>query len=54
MLIAVANAAQLAGNQKAELQAFKRYVQLSPNSPNLKQIEKTCKQLGGSCTPQSK
>ena len=41
MLLAVYSAAQLAGNQKVELQALKRYVQITPNSPNLKQIEKT-------------
>ena len=53
IVLLVASAAQLAGNSKAELAALKRYVQLSPNSPNIKQIEAQCKQLGGSCTPSS-
>lgn len=50
----VANAAQLAGNNKAALAAWQRYVQLSPNSPNLKQIAAICKQLGGSCAAKHK
>ena len=51
MVLLAASAAQLAGNSTAELAALKRYVKLSPNSPNIKQIEAQCKQLGGSCTP---
>ncbi len=54
LLATVAGVARLAGNQKAELQALKQYVQLVPNTPNLKSYEKVCKSLGGSCTPQSK
>jgi tetratricopeptide (TPR) repeat protein len=39
-------------NQKAlALQAYQQYVLLQPNSPNLAQIEQTCRQLGGICTP---
>jgi tetratricopeptide (TPR) repeat protein len=52
--LAVYSAAQLAGNTKAALKSLKQYVALSPNSPNLKQIEKQCKQLGGSCVPAKK
>jgi tetratricopeptide (TPR) repeat protein len=51
---AVATAAQLAGQTKVALKAWKRYVALEPNSPNLKQIEAQCKALGGSCVPKSK
>jgi hypothetical protein len=50
-LVAVINAAELAGNQKAELAARKGYVRLVPNSPDLKQFEQRCVQLGGSCKP---
>jgi hypothetical protein len=52
LLLTVYSAAQLAGNQKAELQALKQYVQITPNAPNLKSIEKACQKLGGSCKPQ--
>ncbi len=54
MILLAASAAQAAGNTTAELAALKRYVQLSPNSPNIKQIEAQCQQLGGSCTPNGK
>jgi hypothetical protein len=54
LLVAVATAAQLAGNQKAELQALKQYVQIAPSSTDFTSIEKRCQQLGGSCKPQSK
>jgi hypothetical protein len=54
LLIAVATAAQLAGSQKAELQALKQYVQIAPSSTDFTSIEKRCHQLGGSCKPQSK
>jgi tetratricopeptide (TPR) repeat protein len=50
----VANAAQLAGDTKAALHAWQRYVALSPNSPNLTQIAALCKQLGGSCVAKHK
>jgi tetratricopeptide (TPR) repeat protein len=50
----VYRAAQLVGNTKLALKSLQRYVQLSPDSPNLKQIEALCKQLGGSCTPKHK
>ena len=49
MVLLVAQSAQLAGNTKAELAALQRYVQLAPNSPNIKQIEAQCTTLGGSC-----
>jgi hypothetical protein len=52
--LGVYGAAQLAGNTKVALKALQRYVELSPTSPNLKQIESQCKQLGGSCVPKSK
>jgi hypothetical protein len=54
MILLAASAAQAAGNTSAELAALRRYVQLSPNSPNITQIEAQCKQLGGSCTPKTK
>ncbi len=39
-------------NQKlAAIQAYQQYVFLQPNSPNLAQVEQTCQQLGGVCTP---
>jgi tetratricopeptide (TPR) repeat protein len=52
--LGVYSAAQLAGNTKVALKALQRYVQLSPNAPNLKQIEAQCKQLHGSCVPKHK
>lgn len=52
--LGVYSAAQLAGNTKVALAALQRYVQLSPNTPNLKQIEAQCKQLHGSCVPKHK
>ena len=54
LLLAVYSAAQLAGNKSAALTTLKRYVQIAPNSPNLKQIEKQCTRLGGSCMPSGK
>ena len=54
MFLLAASAAQLSGNTSAELAALKRYVQLAPNAPNIKLIETQCKQLGSSCTPNSK
>jgi tetratricopeptide (TPR) repeat protein len=54
LLLTVYSAAQLAADTHAGLTALKRYVQLAPNSPNLKQIEKACTQLGGSCMPSGK
>jgi tetratricopeptide (TPR) repeat protein len=53
-LLGVFSAAQLAGNTKVALRALQRYVDATPNSPNLKQIEAQCKQLGGSCVPKNK
>jgi hypothetical protein len=53
-MLGVYSAAQLAGNTKVALRALKRYVELSPNSPNLKAIEAQCKSLGGSCVPTKK
>jgi hypothetical protein len=50
----VATAAQTAGQTKVALNAWKRYLELVPNSPNVTQIEGLCKQLGGSCAPQPK
>ena len=52
--LGVYGAAQLAGNTKVALKARQRYVELAPTSPNLKQLEAKCKQLGGSCVPKSK
>ena len=55
----VYTAAQQAGDTQAQLRALQRYVQLSPDSPNLKQIEAICKKLKtpdgkpGSCTPKN-
>lgn len=48
---AVANAASYAGDTAAELAAWQRYVNLVPDSPNLKQIEAICKSLHGTCVP---
>jgi len=53
-LLAVYSASQLAGKTNIGLTALKRYVELNPHSPNLKQIEAECKQLGGSCVPKRK
>jgi len=50
----VANAAQFAGQAKVAVAAWQRYLELVPNSPNVKQIEGLCKQLGGSCSPKHK
>jgi tetratricopeptide (TPR) repeat protein len=47
----LAQAAQTAGNNKVAVQALQRYVDLSPNSPLLSQIEAQCKKLGGTCAP---
>ncbi len=47
----VYNAAIYAGKYPVALKALQRYVQLDPHAAQLSQIEKTCKQLGGSCTP---
>lgn len=47
----VYNAAVSAGKYPVALKALQRYVALNPHTPNLSQIEKTCKQLGGSCKP---
>jgi tetratricopeptide (TPR) repeat protein len=47
----VYNAAINAGKYPVALKALKQYVLLDPHTPNLSQIEKTCKQLGGSCKP---
>ena len=33
------------------LAALKRYVELVPDSPNIKQIEAACVSLGGTCVP---
>jgi tetratricopeptide (TPR) repeat protein len=51
---AVYIAAQLVNDTKAELRALKRFVQLSPDSPGLKQIAAICKNLGGSCEAKHK
>lgn len=50
----VAGAAQVANDTKTELKALQIYVQLAPHASTLKQIEKQCKSLGGSCVPKSK
>ena len=50
----VYTAARLAGNTKVALTGLKRYVELSPATPDLKAIEKLCKSLGGSCVPNKK
>ena len=51
----LATFAQRAGNTAVALKAWQRYVELKPNSPNLKQIEAICKQqLHGSCVPKNK
>ncbi|MDX6481194.1 MAG: hypothetical protein QOG85_1704 [Gaiellaceae bacterium] len=47
-------AARAASQGDVALKALKRYVQLVPNSPNLKQLEAVCKDLGGSCAPKHK
>jgi hypothetical protein len=52
--LAVYSAAQLVGNNKVALKSLQRYVALSPNSPNLKQIEAQCTKLHGSCVPAHK
>lgn len=52
--LAIYSAAQLTGNAKVGLKALQRYVELAPNSSNLKQIEAACKNLGGSCVPKHK
>jgi tetratricopeptide (TPR) repeat protein len=41
------------GKYPVALAALKKYVALDPHSPELTQIEKACKQLGGSCKPAS-
>jgi tetratricopeptide (TPR) repeat protein len=51
--LAIVNAAHLAGDNKVELKALKKYVVLTPNTPNLSGLEKLCTQLGGSCVPKS-
>jgi len=43
--LGVYGAAQNAGNTKAALEALQNFIQLSPDSTNLKQIETSCKQL---------
>ena len=54
---AVATAAQNAGQTQVALEAWQRYVNLVPDSPNLAQIEALCKHLTtadgkpGSCVP---
>lgn len=53
-MLGVYSAAQVIGNKPVALHALQRYVQLAPNSPNLKDLEAQCKRLGGSCTPKSK
>jgi tetratricopeptide (TPR) repeat protein len=53
-VLGVYSAAQVVGNKKVALRALQRYVKLAPNSPNLKDLEAQCKQLGGSCTPKGK
>ncbi len=51
----VATAAQNAGQTKVALKAWKRYLELVPDSPNRASIEGFCKQqLGGSCAPSAK
>lgn len=49
----VYNAAVSAGKYPVALKALKRYVTLDPHTPQLPQIEKACKALGGSCLPAS-
>ena len=49
--LAVYSASQLAGQGPVGLAALKRYVELVPDSPNLKQIEAACVSLGGTCVP---
>lgn len=46
-------AAQKTGSTKDELFGLKKYVELNPTTPNLKQIEAICKSLKGSCVPKT-
>ena len=46
---AVFTAASQAGNQPVALAALKKFVALNPTTPLLKEIQRICKQLGGSC-----
>lgn len=51
---AVFTAASNVGNRAVALAALKKFVALNPTTPLLKDVQKICKQLGGSCALKQK
>ena len=47
-------AASQVGNRPVALAALKKFVALNPTTPLLKDVQKICKQLGGSCALKQK